>query len=88
MPAGIALDIAGGKMYWADFERGTLRRANLDGSQQEILLSGLSGPLSLALQTGPTPVAEPSLLLLGIGAMGLLGYAWRHRPRLATWMPP
>ncbi|HSB05385.1 MAG TPA: hypothetical protein VLK23_09330, partial [Thermodesulfobacteriota bacterium] len=32
-PRGIALDVAGGKMYWADI--GTIKRANLDGSNVE-----------------------------------------------------
>src|SRR5438876_527263 len=63
-PFGIALDVAGGKIYWTDIVRvgagGYIGRVNLDGSQPEILLSDLFGPLSLARQLGPTPVAEPS----------------------------
>ena len=34
-PYGIALDIAGGKVYWAD-DNGNISRANLDGSSPEI----------------------------------------------------
>src|SRR5262249_15956959 len=37
----IALDVAGGQMYWAESDAGEIRRANLDGSGQETLLSGL-----------------------------------------------
>ena len=38
----IALDMAGGKMYWTDRtgEPYTIQRANLDGSQRETLVSG------------------------------------------------
>jgi hypothetical protein len=42
-PAGIALDVAGGKMYWTDFGTDRIHRANLDGSGVEGLLSGLGG---------------------------------------------
>ena len=31
-PSGIALDVAGGKMYWADRNANKIRKANLDGS--------------------------------------------------------
>jgi DNA-binding beta-propeller fold protein YncE len=53
-PAGIALDVAGGKMYWTDFggsspgDLGDIRRANLDGSGQQTLVSGLR-PIGIAL---------------------------------------
>src|SRR5262245_26775990 len=32
IPNSIALDVAGGKMYWTDAGIGRIRRANLDGS--------------------------------------------------------
>jgi hypothetical protein len=38
-PSAIALDVAGGKMYWGDQVRNELRRANLDGSDQQLLRS-------------------------------------------------
>lgn len=38
-PSAIALDVAGGKMYWGDQVRNELRRANLDGSGQQLLRS-------------------------------------------------
>src|SRR4029077_17530164 len=53
-PTGIALDVAGGKMYWADLggvnpgELGDIRRANLDGGGQETLASGMR-PIGIAL---------------------------------------
>ena len=37
------------KMYWARYVTGNIQRANLDGSGMEDLVTGLSNPLSLAL---------------------------------------
>lgn len=37
-PRGIAVDHAGGKIYWADFDQDALYRANLDGSSMELWL--------------------------------------------------
>ena len=54
--ADIALDVAGGKIYWTNLSLGTIQRANLDGSQRETLVSGGS-PGSIALSTdGPASV--------------------------------
>ena len=36
-PWGIALDIAGGKIYWTDYLGKKLKYANIDGSDEEIL---------------------------------------------------
>ncbi len=50
-PMGIALDITAEKVYWTD-ETGhgnNIRRANLNGSGVEVLLSGLGLPRGLAL---------------------------------------
>ena len=44
---GIALDVAGGKMYWTAFL--TIRRANLDGSNVEDLVTELDAPAHIAL---------------------------------------
>ncbi len=38
-PRGIAVDLAGGKMYWTDSSQKAIRRANLDGSNVETLVS-------------------------------------------------
>ena len=51
-PAYIALDVAGGKMYWADNGTHKIQRANLDGSDVQDLVTrtqGLSGPSGIAL---------------------------------------
>lgn len=53
-PNGIALDLAGGMMYWADLggpnpgELGDIRRASLNGTGQETLVSGIR-PVGIAL---------------------------------------
>ena len=46
---GIALDVAGGKMYWTDWRTDKIRRANLDGSAVEDLVAGLTTPAGIAL---------------------------------------
>src|SRR5207244_10064895 len=40
-PLGVALDVAFGKMYWND--RQGVKRANLDGSDEELLVTGAAG---------------------------------------------
>lgn len=47
VPLGIALDIAGGKVYWVD--NNAIRRANLDGTGAEAVLTGLGYSYGLAL---------------------------------------
>jgi autotransporter-associated beta strand protein len=47
------------------------------GSGVVLFSSGFTGPITSA---GSEPVAEPSTLaLFGVGAVGLLGFAWRRR---------
>ena len=49
-PRDIALDVAGGKMYWTDAGADKIRRANLDGSNVEDLVThGLDGLRRIAL---------------------------------------
>lgn len=49
-PRGICVDHAGGKVYWADFERDGIYRANLDGTLMELwqALPVLSRPYGIA----------------------------------------
>ena len=51
IPVGLALDMAGHKMYWTEFAypNPKIRRANLDGSNIEDLVTGLVDPLGIAL---------------------------------------
>ena len=56
LPRGIAFDPARSKMYWTERgatpSGGRVRRANLDGSAPENVVSGLNTPLGLALNAG------------------------------------
>ena len=52
-PWGIALDVAGGKMYWTDWRSDKIQRSNLDGSDVEDLVTGLSPPEGIALEYAP-----------------------------------
>ena len=59
-PAGIALDVAGGKMYWTnDWSTGKIQRANLDGSNVEDLVIELREPAGIALAIPATQ--QPAL---------------------------
>jgi len=50
LTVGLALDADAGKIYWLHGSTpGRIRRANLDGSGQEIVISGLKNPRGLAL---------------------------------------
>ena len=49
-PIGLALDLAGGKMYWTDYATDKIQRANLDGSGvEDLVTSGLDWPVGIAL---------------------------------------
>jgi hypothetical protein len=51
LPLGLQIDAAGGKIYWShgSFNDGRIRRANLDGSGQQILVPSLKLVRGLAL---------------------------------------
>ena len=44
-----------GHIYWANFDGGDIRRANLDGTGQQILFSGLSGLAVITLDLSALP---------------------------------
>ena len=43
------MDIIGGKMYWTDGETDKIQRANLDGTNVQDLVTGLTTPLGIVL---------------------------------------
>jgi hypothetical protein len=45
----LALDLAGGKIYFTDYNDGLIERCNLDGTGVTTLSSGLNSPLGIAL---------------------------------------
>ena len=49
-PIGVALDPAGGKVYWADSASNQIRRRNLDGTGVvDVVLSGIAIPVGVAI---------------------------------------
>ena len=43
------MDLLSSKIYYSDFHSGEIFKANLDGSDAELILSGLQKPVALAL---------------------------------------
>ena len=39
-PGALALDLSAGKMYWSDIDQGLIRRADLDGTNVEVVVDG------------------------------------------------
>lgn len=85
--AGPALDLAHGKIYYTDQFGGDILRANLDGTDQEPLVNGLSSPIDIALAIEPVPEL-PTLLVLGIGTLSLIGWRCRRAPLATAACPP
>jgi PQQ-like domain len=48
-PEGVAIDLAAGKVYWADTTSGTIRVGNLDGTGARDLYTGESQPSGVAI---------------------------------------
>jgi hypothetical protein len=45
-------------MYWTEYDAGKIGRANLDGTDAEYLVTGLNGPVDIALQIESPPVSR------------------------------
>ncbi len=48
-PEGIALDLASGKLYWSEQRDDVIMRSDLDGTNEETVLSGIAEPIGIAL---------------------------------------
>jgi hypothetical protein len=84
LPAGLAFDAAG-NLFVANFGDNTIHEFSATGTDLgKFASAGLSEPEGLAFGPAPAAVPEPAgLTLVGIGAVGLLGYARCGRPRSA-----
>jgi sugar lactone lactonase YvrE len=90
-PLGIALDLVNEEMFWTDFSRGTISAANLDGSNERILLSNQSYPRQIILgptidltlgpsePPNPNPVPLPPAAWLFASALGVFGYLGKRK---------
>jgi uncharacterized repeat protein (TIGR01451 family) len=73
-PIGIALDVPGGKMYFAEALFGqSIRRANLDGSGLETIVSGIGAVTGVALDLSAGKVYWTNAGLSGIERANLDG---------------
>jgi len=52
-PAGLTLDVAGDRLWWTEYEAGTIRRAHLDGSDVTTIRDDLDEPRGIAYLAGP-----------------------------------
>jgi hypothetical protein len=74
-PENIALDVAGGKVYWTDWTNGKIQRANLGGSNVEDLVTaadGLDEPYDIALcieEAAPVPIGG---IVVPVNKLGLV----------------
>jgi len=50
-PFGFALDISRGHMYWSELDEGSIKRANLDGSEIRRIITGLNMPEAMAIDS-------------------------------------
>jgi DNA-binding beta-propeller fold protein YncE len=82
---GIALDVAGDRMFVVDNGTGSIFTAALDGSGIRTIETGLYFPTGIAYRADISTVPEPSSLALACAAvpMGLI-VAWRRRRRRAS----
>lgn len=62
-PVGIAVDAAGGQLYFASVTQGVIHRANVNGTQLQNIVTGLTTPKHVALDLVP----------LGACCRGVLG---------------
>lgn len=71
-PVDLAIDSAAGKLYWTNSPEGKIQRSNLDGTDVEDVITGVTA-FSLALDPGAVP--EPGTLLTAAIALAAAGAA-------------
>ena len=71
-PWDVALDVGGGKMYWPDTNTDKIQRADLDGSNVEDLVTGVTGLAGITLDFSTPPENIPTVSEWGLVAMTLL----------------
>eukprot|EP00057_Strongylocentrotus_purpuratus_P009530 XP_011664004.1 PREDICTED: low-density lipoprotein receptor-related protein 1B-like [Strongylocentrotus purpuratus] len=72
-PTGIDYDHRTDKIYWSDQEAGTINRASLDGSNQEILIEGIGYPQGIVLDLMTNKMFWTDIMLERIVSASLLG---------------
>ena len=78
-PQGLAIDNSSGRIYWA--EMGSIKKANLDGSDTETIYIGVNSSI-YGLALAATPIPEPAELGLFLGMLSLgVGLQRRRRSR-------
>ena len=79
---GLALDLPGSKAYWTDDTNGVIGRTNFDGTNTQILVTGINSPFTLMIVSIPVP--EPTggvLAALGVASVAFV--CLRNRSRIA-----
>ena len=59
VPLGIAVDTAGSRLYWTE-SGGSIRRSNLNGKKIQNVISGLTSPVALVLESVRHGAAAPA----------------------------
>ena len=81
LPLDLALDVAGGQIYWTSPEDGSIYHAALDGSNVEILLTERVSPVGLALDVAGGQIYWTSQVISNAVTEGSIR-------SVQTWMDP